>query len=428
MRILFNNARILTMTGKEIFVGDLIVKNNRIEYVGKEKKRDGKFDRIIDCNKNLLMPGFKNCHTHSPMVFLRSYADDMPLQKWLFDFCIPAESNLTGDDIYHLSKLAFLEYISSGITACFDMYFYPHMFVKACKEIGMRSLITLMPTTYYTKEDMKRMFEEEENDKDSLCKYSFSLHSEYTPSKEEVDLINDLVHEYKTPFFTHISETAREVKECKERRGMSPVEYFDKLGLFDYGGGGFHCIYFDDKDIEIFKKRGLTVVTNPGSNTKLASGICDVHKYLNNGINIAIGTDGAASNNCLDMFKEMMLVSSLSKVQHMDASAVPANEILKMATINGSKCMNLKDGDTLEEGKLADIIMIDLHRPNMQPILNIEKNIVYSGSKENIKMTMIDGKILYEDGKFNLNEDIEVIYQKAQECTDRLISLARKNG
>ena len=422
MRYLFKNARILKMNNEEIFIGDLITNGNRIEYVGPQKEHDGNFDRIIDCKLNLLMPGFKNCHTHSPMVFLRSYADDMPLQKWLFDFCIPAESHLVSDDIYHLSKLAILEYLTSGITSCFEMYFYPHRFIEACKDMGFRSFVSIMPTKYYTKEDMKRMYEKEENDPNSLCKCRFVLHSEYTTSKEEVDLINDLIHEYKSPFFTHISETKKEVEDCFNKRGMSPVEYFDKLGLFDYGGGGYHCIYFDDKDIEIFRKRNLTAVANFGSNSKLASGIMDVEKYLKSGLNIALGTDGPASNNCLDMFKEMMLVSSFSKIKNMDASSVPADEILMMATVNGAKCLGLNDGDILEKGKLADLIMIDLSRPNMQPILNIKKNLVYSGSKENVKMTMIDGKILYEDGKFYLNEKVEDIYQKVQEITDRLLS------
>ena len=425
MRYLFKNARILKMNNEDIFFGDLITNNNRIEYVGKSKNHQGKFYRIIECQVNLLMPGFKNCHTHSPMVFLRSYADDMPLQKWLFDFCIPAESHLVSDDIYHLSKLAILEYLTSGITACFEMYFYPHRFIDACKDMGFRSLVSLMPTSYYTRDDLKRMYEQEENDKESLCKCCFVLHSEYTTSKEEVELINGLVHEYKAPFFTHISETKKEVEDCFKKRNMSPVEYFYKLGMFDYGGGGYHCVHFDDKDIKIFADNHLFAVANFGSNTKLASGIMDVQKYLNAGVTIALGTDGPASNNCLDMFKEMMLVSSCSKIKNMDASSVPANEILKMATVNGAMCLNLKDADTLEEGKFADMIMIDLSRPNMQPILNIEKNIVYSGSKENVKMTMINGKILYEDGKFYLNESADNIYQKVQEITERLL---KQNG
>ena len=179
-----------------------------------------------------------------------------------------------------------------------------------------------------------------------------------------------------------------------------------------------------DDDINIFKKYNLTVVSNPGSNSKLASGICDIERIRKAGVNIALGTDGPASNNCLDMFKEMMLISSFSKILNKDASATPAEEILKMATVNGSKALGLDDADTLEAGKLADMIMIDLSRPNMQPILNIEKNIVFSGSKENIKMTMINGKILYENGEFFVGEDVKDIYKNAQEVTERLLKEA----
>ena len=412
MLTLFKNARILKMNDEDIFLGDLIVKDNKIIYVGESKKHDQSFDRVIDCNGNLLMPGFKNCHTHSAMTFLRSYADDMPLQEWLFGHCIPAEKNLRPDDIYYLAKLAFLEYLTSGITACFDMYFFPNIFKKASEDLGMRSVIALMPTTRVTNEELIAFYEDC-NKKDSLVTAIWSLHSEYTTSKEEVDLINELVHKYKAPFYSHLSETKKEVEECYERRGVSPIKYFADLGLFDYGGGGFHCVHLSDDDVEIFAKKKLTVVTNPGSNTKLASGICDVDKLLKNKVNVTIGTDGPASNNCLDMFKEMTLVSSLAKVSKFDAASVPADEILKMATVNGSDALLLKDARTLEEGQLADIIMIDLTRPNMRPFNNIKKNIVYSGSKENIKMTTITGKILYEDGQFYVDENVEKIYEKA---------------
>ena len=420
MKYLFTNARILKMNGEKIFFGDLIVDGNRIKYVGPSKEHKEKFDRIIDCQKNLLMPGFKNAHTHSAMVFLRSFADDLPLQSWLFNYCFPAEAHLTEDDIYHLSKVAFLEYLTSGITACFDMYFYVPKYIKACEDFGMRSLICLMPNKYCTKEDMGRLYEQYEN-KDCLTKICFSLHSEYTTSKEDVDLINELVHKYHAPFYTHLSETKKEVEECINKRGISPVQYFVDSGLFDYGGGGYHCVHMSDHDLDLFKEKGLTVVSNPGSNSKLASGICDIERIRNKGINIALGTDGPASNNCLDMFKEMSLIYSLSKLYNNDASATPAYEILKMATVNGSKALNLKDADTLEENKLADIIMIDLSRPNMQPILNIENNIVFAGSKENIKMTMINGKILYENGEFFVGEDINDIYKKAQEIAERIL-------
>jgi 5-methylthioadenosine/S-adenosylhomocysteine deaminase len=189
----------------------------------------------------------------------------------------------------------------------------------------------------------------------------------------------------------------------------------DSLGLFDYGGGGYHCVWLSDEDMDIFEGRGLTAVTNPASNLKLASGIAPTVKLLGRGINLAIGTDGPASNNCLDMFREMFLVTGLAKYREKDAAAMDAADVLRMATVGGAKAMNLPDCDVLAAGKKADLIMIDLHRPNMQPENNILKNLVYSGSKENVKLTMIDGKILYEDGRFYTGFEPEKVYSRAAE-------------
>jgi 5-methylthioadenosine/S-adenosylhomocysteine deaminase len=210
--------------------------------------------------------------------------------------------------------------------------------------------------------------------------------------------------------------------ECVERYGMSPIQFFDSLGLFDYGGGGYHVVWTNEHDRQIMKDRGLFAVTNPGSNTKLASGIAPIKEYLEWGIPVAIGTDGPASNNCLDMFREMFLVTGLAKLKNMDASSVEATEVLKMATVNGAHAMGLMDADVLAEGKLADIIMLDLYQPNMQPINNIQKNIVYSGSKSNVMMTMIGGIIRYENGRFNIGEEPSDIYKKAEEISKRIYS------
>lgn len=231
--------------------------------------------------------------------------------------------------------------------------------------------------------------------------------------------IAELAHKYKAPVFTHLAETEAEVQGCIERYGMTPMAFLDSLGMFDFGGGGYHCVYMTDEDIAIMKKRGMTAVSNPGSNTKLASGIAPITRYLENGVPVALGTDGPASNNCLDMFREMFLVTGLGKLREKDAAAVDAVEVLKMATVNGAKAMGLTEADVLAEGKLSDMIMIDLHMPNMQPLNNIAKNIVYSGSKINVKMTMIHGNILYEDGIFHTEEQPEEIYRKANEIINK---------
>ena len=258
------------------------------------------------------------------------------------------------------------------------------------------------------------------NDYNPLISYQLGFHAEYTTKRETLEAMAALGQKYKKPMYTHNSETADEVQGCVERYGKTPTAFLDSIGMFEYGGGGFHCVHMTQEDLDICKEKGLWVVTNPSSNVKLASGIAPVQKMLSMGIGLAIGTDGPASNNCLDMFREMFLVTALQKVSLKDASAVDALDVLRMACVGGAKAMGLSDCDTLEEGKKADVIMIDLHQPNMQPLNNIAKNIVYSGSKQNVKMTMVDGKILYEDGVFHVGVAPEEIYAKANESINRM--------
>jgi len=421
MKILFKNARILTMKDENISEGNLVVIDNRIAYIGNDYQAYAPFDREIDCGKNLLMPGFKNAHAHSAMVFLRGKADDVPLQEWLFDNVFPYEANLQEDDIYHLSKVSYLEYLTSGITACFDHYFYPLKIAQAAEDFGMRTI--LLVTYDKEKYPMKFLIENTHkyNDrKESLVRFAIGVHAEYTSNDADLEKIKEAIDILKVPFFTHISETEKEVKECVERHGVNPAKYLFDRGLFAYGGGGYHCVHFSNEEAQIFKDNGLYVVTCPCSNAKLASGVAPLMKYHQMGINIAMGTDGPASNNGLDMFKEMYLGATLQKLACKDAKALPAYEFLKMATVNSAKAMGLHDADVLEEGKLADIIMIDLHQPNMQPLNNIITNLVYAGNKQNVILTMIDGKILYQNGQFFLNESIEDIYRNADKVTERL--------
>ncbi len=379
------------------------------------------WDREIDCQGNLLMPGFKNAHTHSGMTLLRSYADDLPLSDWLNNQVFPVEAQMTAEDIYHLTRLAVLEYLTSGITAIFDMYLTPESIAQACSDMGMRCVQVGAANDFgQTTETVAKMYHRL-NQKDSLNSYILGFHAEYTCSEELLLRVAELSHRYQAPVFTHLAETADEVQGCRERHnGMTPAVYLDSLGLFDYGGGGFHCVHMSEADMEVFRKRGLYAVTNPASNLKLASGIAPVAEFLERGIPVAIGTDGPASNNCLDMFREMFLVTGLAKVRENNAAAVDATEVLKMACVNGAAAMGLTDAVSLVPGNLADMIMIDLRQPNMRPLNNIAKNIVYSGSKLNVTMTMINGKILYEKGDFYSGPEVSSIYAKAGDIIQRL--------
>ena len=420
MKTLLKNAKILKMTDENIINGHVVVTDNLITEVGPNVDINQKYDLVIDCEGNLLMPGFKNAHTHSAMTFLRSKADDSSLHDWLFKEVFPREDNLYPGCIRELSKVAILEYLTSGVTACLDQYFYLDEFKETCEEMGFRSISIAMYNKETRPTDMILSMYDEWNKDDSLTKLVFGMHAEYTGNDNMFEQTQTLLKTKPSPFYTHLSETYDEVKSCIYRRGMTPLEFFDSLHLFDNGGAVFHGVYLSKNDIDILLKKNITVVSCPASNMKLASGVADITGLLNAGVNVALGTDGSASNNALDMFREMYLVTGLQKIVTKNPVSIPAFKVLQMATVNGAKAMNLDKAKYLDVGQYADIIMIDLNRPSMQPLNNIINNIVYSGSKDVIKMTMINGKILYYDGKFHIKEDIKDIYKKVQKLSDEL--------
>lgn len=437
MTIRFHNARILTMNaGEEIYLGELHVTDSRITYVGPsatptpaaplaavEFPATAGADSVIDidCHGNLLMPGFKNAHAHSGMSMLRSLADDKPLHAWLNEDIFPVEARLTGEDIYWASQLSVLEYLTSGITACFDMYMEQEDVARAMDDMGFRCVQTGGVNDFSKDVRWIDYMYNKYNQPGSLQSYQLGFHAEYTTNMDNLKAIGSVVQKNHAPLYVHACETKEEVEGCVERYGKTPVAFLDSLGFFDYGGGIYHGVHMSEADYEVMQRRGLYVVTNPGSNTKLSSGIAPITEYLRRGIPVAIGTDGPASNNCLDFFREMFLVTGLAKLREHDASALDAREVLTMATVNGARAMHLADCETLSPGQKADIIMLDLWQPNMQPLNNIAKNIVYSGSKQNVCMTMIDGRILYQNGKFANGIDPATIYRKVEEIKQRVI-------
>ena len=424
MKIRIYNVRILTMEeGKGIFRGEVWVKGDTIAYAGPvilDSKEE--WDQEIDGQGNLLMPGFKNAHTHSAMTFLRSYADDMKLDEWLNKRVFPAEAKLTGEDIYWLNKLAIMEYLTSGITSVFDMYLNKPAAERTVTDTGYRMVICESINDFGgTIQEVEEDYHRYNQDPDRFISYQLGFHAEYTTSRKLMEELAGLSHKYGIPVSVHCSETKKEVEDCRSRTGMTPVAYMNSLGLFDHGGSLFHGVHMDDEDFQIIKQRGLFVVTNPASNLKLASGIAPIKRYLDMNIPVAIGTDGPASNNCLDMFREMFLTTGLQKAVCDDPEAVPAKDVLRMAAVNGAYAMGLPECDTLAEGKKADMILIDLQQPNMQPLQNIEKNLVYSGSKQNVKMTMVGGRVLYQDGNYYLDSSKEEIFARANESARRIL-------
>ncbi len=415
MKVRFYNGKILTMQdGCEILEGmELHTQGNTISYIGEPKNVDEHFDREINLDGNLVMPSFKDAHTHSAMTCLRSYADDLPLKEWLYDRIFPLEEQLTFEQIFWFSKLAYMEYLTSGISACFDMYIMPEAVASASVEMGFRTVLCGTVNNFKDSVDQLEEYYLKYNSYHNLISYRLGFHAEYTTSLDIMLGIAELSQTYKSPVYMHSSETKKEVTECIQRYGKTPTQLFNDIGLFEYGGGSFHCVYISEMGFRIFREKDLWIVTNPASNLKLASGIAPISDMQSMGLNIALGTDGASSNNALDMFREMFLVTALQKYKTKDAAACNAESVLKMATVGSARAMNLNDADVLDVGKKADIIVVDMKQPNMNPIYNIKSNLVYSGSKQNVKLTMVDGQILYEDGNF-LTVDANEVYSMCE--------------
>lgn len=435
MKIRLFNCLVLTMESNEKgelispFKGEvwtedeLILRVINLENSPEDIPYDNEsFSRQIDLKGNLVMPGFKDAHTHSPMTFLRSMADDLPLSDWLNKIIFPMESHLSPEDVYYFTKIAVMEYLSSGITSVFDMYFYQEHVARAFTDCGMRAVLA-SPLNNFT-ENPQIMADNyvKFNNYNPLISYRLGFHAQYTTSNDYIMETGRIAKEFKAPVYCHNSETKSEVLECIEANKVTPTRLMENMGLFEYGGGGFHCNYLNEDDINIFKSRSLSIVSNPASNAKLASGIAPLKQYLDESINLALGTDGAASNNALDMFREMYLAAVLAKLRQEDACAIDATSILRMATLGGAKAMRLKDCDYIMAGQLADITVINLNQPNMQPVNNIIKGLVYCAGKNNVFLTMINGRILYEDGDFYLDDTPEYIYKMANTSLNNIKS------
>lgn len=419
MSVRLYNARYLDTDTMTVKTGDVCIKNGSFSEIG---EAENEYEQNIDLSGNLVIPGFCNAHTHSPMVFLRSFAEDLPLDRWLSDAVFPHEAKLTPEDNYTLTKLAVAEYVSGGITSCFDMYYFPDAMAAAFRETGFRCVFCGALNNFSESLEKLEDYYVRFNKYDPLISYKLGFHAEYTTSKELMSGVAELAKKYHAPVWCHNSETRSETEDCISRYGKTPTALMEELGLFDHGGGGYHCVYLTEEDMEIFKRHDMTVVTNPASNAKLAGGVCDLTKLHQKGIRLAVGTDGAASNNALDMFREMYLACVLQKLKYSDAAAMPAEIILRAATAGGAEAMGLHTCGKIAVGMTADFTVIDMHRPSMQPENNIVKNLVFSGSRDIIKMTAVNGKILYENGNFHIGEDIETLYRKAKTICERIFS------
>lgn len=420
MKVLFKNAKILNLELEQGYQnGDVLVEDDTITFIGKNYV--GNADKTIDVNGNLLSPGFINCHAHSAMTVLRGIKDDVSLEEWLFDNIFPREEQLTSEDIYYGTLLAICEYLRAGITCIQDYYFHEESILKALNESGFRARIALgfLGDRSTEIEYLNKQYDEIK--KCPLIEPVVTAHSIYVTSEENLTKLITFAKKNNLPLAIHLSETLKEVGDCTvKNNNLTPPQYLEKLGFFDIKSCCFHCVHMDKDDLQILKDYEVDVVTCPSSNIKLASGIAPVYAMKNKGLNIAIGTDGAVSNNNFDMFKEMFLVSNLTKVNLYKPDVLSATEVLKMATINGAKTLGFNNIGEIKVGNKADLILIDTKKPHMQPERNLISHLVYSAKSSDIYLTMINGKILYENGKVNIGISEEEIIKKVNETANRI--------
>ncbi len=428
-KTLIINGMILTMDELQenlIHCGFIVIEDGNIQKVGKLSEVDSSFVNsipdIIDASGKLVMPGLINTHTHAAMTLFRGLADDIPLMTWLQNHIFPAESKAVNPEmVYWCSKLAAAEMILSGTTTVADGYFHEGSAAEAFAEAGLRSVAAQgvidfpapgVPDPAYNI-DKTEDFIESWQGKNDLISPAVFCHSPYTCSSETLQKAKKLANRMNTLFFIHLAETKGEVEQTKAKHNTTPVQYLNSLGILDENTVCVHCVWLDEEDIKIIAQTGCGVSTCPDSNMKLASGVAPLDQMLKGNITIGLGTDGCASNNTLDIFAAMDLCAKVHKVKKLDPTVVSAGEVLKMATIDGARVLGMKKiTGSLTPGKRADIIMLDLQQPHMQPMYNAD-NLVYAARGSDISTAIIDGNLVMKDRKI-LTIDIEEIKERVR--------------
>lgn len=425
--ILIKNAFILNPNDFEEKKQSLLIENDIISEISNEID-ESKADKIIDAQGKILLPGFVNTHTHLSMTLFRGLADDLSLDSWLNDHIWPMEANLNGDYCYIGALLGAVELIKSGTTTFSDMYFYMEDVARAVDEAGIRAVLSYGMIDFGDAEKREAeikenltLFENCNGMADGRIKVFFGPHSPYTASEELLIKVRQLADEYNMGIHIHVSETQKEINDISEEKGLRPFKYLDKIGFLGPDVVAAHSVWLSDNEIEIIKKNGVKVSHNPCSNMKLASGIAPVSKLIENGICVSIGTDGASSNNNLDLIEELKTASLLQKVSTLDPNVLNSHEAIAMGTIKGAEALGLSDEiGSIEVGKKADIILIDTNSANMVPDSStLTSNIIYSANGSNVDTTICNGKILMENKKLTVLDEQE-IYDKARQAIKNL--------
>lgn len=410
--------------------GAIAVKGTKVVEVGKSDEISTKYisETIFRKEGTVLFPGLINTHTHAAMVYFRGMADDLPLKEWLEDHIWPAENRwLSHEFVFDSVELACVEMLKGGVTTYNDMYFYEDVVAEATKKIGMRAVLGAGVLDFPTKsaKTVDEYFENAESfirnwKGDSLITPSIAPHSLYTCGPETLKRARDVADKYNVPVHIHLSETKWEVDEIKNKYNMSAVEYLDTLGFLDEKVLAAHCIWLLDKEIEILAKRKVGVSHCIESNLKLSCGVAPVVKMLNAGIKVTFGTDGAASNNDLNILSEMSTAAKLHKALSEDPTALDAKTVLLMATRWGAEVLGLLEiTGSLEKGKCADLVVANLKKPHLTPLYNIYSNIVYSMRPSDVEMVMVNGKVVVNDGKLMTADESEILY-KAKRWSERI--------
>jgi len=400
---------------------DILIEGNRIRKIADSIK--GEAEHKIDAENKAVIPSLFNAHTHAAMTLLRGYADDMELHQWLTTKIWPLEAKMNEKDIYWGSKLACLDMVKTGTTFFNDMYWHIHGTARAVEEAGIRAGIS--PVWIDFGDQKKAASEIELNKKlfkefktySNRVKFELGPHAIYTVSKESLIWAKDFAEKNNLLIHIHLSETEKEVNDCIAQNKLRPVEYLEKIGFLGKNVIACHSVWLNDKEISILAKNKVQLSHNPTSNMKLAGGNFFRYKEITkSGIHPCLGTDGCSSNNNLDMFEEMKVAAIKQKYVTNDPTALSAEEVFRMATINGAKAFRIDAGE-IKEGKLADLLLIDLKTPEMVPCHNLISNLVYSANGSVVNTTICDGKILMHDRKV---EGEEAILDKAAEVAKDL--------
>ena len=428
--ILIKNALILNPNNFDNKKQSLLIKDDLIAEIADEISEDN-IDKIIDAEGKILLPGLINTHTHLSMTLFRGLADDLSLDSWLNDHIWPMEANLNGDYCYIGALLGAVELIKSGTTTFSDMYFYMEDVARAVEDSGIRAVLSYGMIDFGDAE--RREAELKENldlfnscngMADGRIKVFFGPHSPYTASEELLIKTRQLADEYNMGIHIHVSETEKEINDILDEKGLRPFEYLEKIGLLGPDVVAAHCVWLSDNEIDIIKKHDVKVSHNPCSNMKLASGISPVSKLIENDICVSIGTDGASSNNNLDLIEELKTASLLQKVSTLDPKVLSSDEAIEMATIKGAEALGLdSEIGSIEVGKKADIILIDTNAANMVPdSSSLSSNVIYSANGSNVDTTICNGKILMENKKLTVLDEQE-IFEKAKKAIKELKEL-----